>query len=137
MLWKFSAPLALLLAAVPAVAAAPIHNAPSKTTVHGEPGLLTTSYTAVVNSAGKLIRGTGATGASQPEGTGTYEVDFTSDVTGCAYAATIGEPSSKGFEPAGFITVVGRSGVANGIFVQTYAHNGKLKNLPFHVDVGC
>ncbi|HEX4860202.1 MAG TPA: hypothetical protein VFV07_03130, partial [Rhizomicrobium sp.] len=78
-----------------------------------------------------------ATAASQPEGTGTYEVDFVSDVTNCAYVATIGEPSSKGSEPAAFITVVGRSGVGSAIFVETYARNGSLKNLPFQVDVGC
>ncbi|SRR5579862_1083739 len=137
MLWKLSVPLALLLAAVPAVAAAPAHNAPSKTTVHGAPGILAISYTAVVNSAGKLVRGSGATAASQPEGPGTYEVDFTNDVTNCAYVATIGEPGSKGSEPAAYVTVVGRSGVGNGIFVETYAHNGSLKNLPFQVDVGC
>jgi hypothetical protein len=138
MLWKFSAPLALLLAAVPAVAAAPVFNAPKKTAVHhGAPGVLNASYTAVVNSAGTLIRGSGATSAAQVEGTGTYEVDFVTDVTACAYVATIGQPGSKGSQPAGLITVVGRSGDPNGVFVQTYTRGGKLKFLPFHIDVGC
>jgi len=139
MIWKFSAPLAIVLAAaVPAVAAAPVvHNAPSKVTVHSAPGAPNTSFTAVVKASGQLVRGVGATAASQPEGTGTYEVDFTNDVTTCAYVATVGEPKSSGSEPAAFITVVGRSGVPNGIYVETFAHSGKLKNLPFHVDVGC
>jgi len=138
MIWKYSVPLALALAAaVPAFGAAPVHNAPSKVTVHSAPGAPNTSFTAVVKASGVLVRGVGATAASQPEGTGTYEVDFTNDVTSCAYVATIGEPKSSGSEPAAFINVVGRSGVPNGIYVQTFSRGGKLKNFSFHVDVGC
>jgi hypothetical protein len=96
-----------------------------------------TSFTAVVKSPGVLVRGSGAVSASQPEGTGTYEVDFAADVTGCTYVATIGEPGSNGTQPAGDITVVGRSGVPEGIFVETADIHGRLKNRPFHVDVGC
>jgi len=138
MIWKCSVPLAIVLAAgLPAFAAAPVHNAPSKVTIHSAPGAPNTSFTAVVKATGELVRGVGATAASQPEGTGTYEVDFTNDVTSCSYVATVGQPKSTGSQPAAFITVVGRSGVPNGIFVETFARNGKLKNLPFHVDVGC
>ena len=71
------------------------------------------------------------------EGTGSTEVDFAGDVTGCAYVATVGETGSDGAEPAAFITVVGRSGVPQGVFVETFSLKGRLKNLPFHIDVGC
>lgn len=132
--------LALAAAAVSAATAGPIHNAPSKITYKTAPpppGFPPTSYTAVVNKNGNLVRGLGATGASQPEGIGTYEVDFAVDVTHCAYVATVGETGGSGSEPPAFITVVGRSGTPNGIFVETFAPSGKLKNFPFHVDVGC
>ena len=116
--------------------------APAMNVSHGEaksapPPLGSTSYTAVVAPNGHLVRGKGATAAMQSEGTGTYEVDFVSDVTGCAYVATVGETGSRGSEQASFITVVGRSGVAAGVFVSTYDVNGNLKTLPFHIDVGC
>jgi hypothetical protein len=95
------------------------------------------SYTAVVGAKGKLVRGSGATAASQPEGTGTYEVDFAADVSACAYVATLGQTGSKGTADPGMITVVGRSGVSNGIFVTTGDLQGQEKNRSFQVDVGC
>jgi hypothetical protein len=96
-----------------------------------------TSYTAVVKADGVLKRGSGVVSASQPEGVGTYEVDFAVDVTGCAYVATVGEPASSGTVPASDITVVGRSGVPEGVFVETANSKGVLKNRAFHIDVGC
>lgn len=114
------------------------HNLPMKTLREPiGPPAAGTSYTAVVKADGVLKRGSGAVSASQPEGTGTYEVDFTADVTGCAYVATLGEPASSGIAPAGDITVAGRSGVPEGIFVETANIHGVLKNRSFHVDVGC
>ena len=139
-----SLPLAIALAAVvgtAAVAKGPvvqIHNAPSKiiykTALPPPAGV---SYSAVVNNKGHLVRGSGATGASRAEGNGTTEVDFTNDVSGCAFVATVGEPASNGSEPASFITVVGRSGTPQGVYVETLDHSGSLANLPFHIDVGC
>jgi len=136
-----SLPLAMVLAAAMGslAMAGPVHNAPSKITYKTAPppppaGI---SYTAVVNIKGNLVRGSGATAAMRAEGTGSTEVDFAGDVTGCAYVATVGETGSDGAEPAAFITVVGRSGVPQGVFVETFSLKGKLKNLPFHIDVGC
>ena len=135
-----SLPLAAVLAAAVAslAAAGPLHNAPAKITYKSAPPPdAGTTFTAVVAANGKLVRGSGATAALQAEGKGTYEVDFTNDVTGCAYVATVGEPGSDGGEPASFITVVGRSGVPQGIFVETLSSKCKDQNLPFHVDVNC
>jgi hypothetical protein len=95
------------------------------------------SYSAVVGANGALKRGNGATGAMQADGKGTYEVDFVADVSGCAYVATLGETGSTGQIPPGFITVVGRSGVPEGVYVATYDITGSLAKLPFHIDVGC
>jgi hypothetical protein len=91
----------------------------------------------VVKADGVLKRGSGVVSASQPEGTGTYEVDFAADVTGCAFVATVGEPASNGTAPASDITVVSRSGVPEGVFVETANIHGVLKNRSFHIDVGC
>src|SRR5690348_4966004 len=76
--------LAVSAAVSPAIAAG--HN---MTATHLSPAGLkpivgSTTYWAVVNSAGTLVRSQGATSAIQNEGPGTYEVDFTTDVTGCA-----------------------------------------------------
>jgi len=128
---------ALTLSAASASASSSLNSVRSgKFTVLPAPGP-SVSLTAVVAANATLKRGNGATAVSQPDGIGTYEVDFTNDVTACAYVATLGEPASKGFLPAGFITVVSRFGTPQGVYVATYAKNGQLKNLPFHVDVGC
>jgi hypothetical protein len=131
--------LAVVLVAVlggPAIAGG--HNLPIKGPDRAPPpGAAHQSFTAVVNAKGHLVRGAGATGASQPEGKGTYEVDFDSDITGCAYVATLGQTGSTGTAAAGDITVVGRSGVPSGLFVETADTLGHLKNRAFHVDVGC
>jgi hypothetical protein len=129
---------AVLLAMLGTPAVADGYNRP----VEGQRALVApppagTSYTAVVGATGRLIRGSGATSASQPEGTGTYEVDFESDVTGCAYVATLGQTGSKGQADPGMITVVGRSGNSAGIYITTGNIHGAHKNRSFHVDVGC
>jgi hypothetical protein len=114
------------------------HNLPVKAAPRAQaPQSDHKSYTAAVGAKGKLVRGSGATAASQPEGTGTYEVDFAADVSGCAYVATLGQTGSRGTADPGMITVVGRSGVPNGIFVTTGDLQGNDKNRSFQVDVGC
>jgi hypothetical protein len=135
-----SLPLALVLAAAAAslATAGTPHNAPSKITyMSAPPATAGSSFTAVVGANGKLVRGSGATAAKQAEGKGTYEVDFTNDVTGCAYVATVGETGSSGGEPASFVIVAGRSGVPQGVYVETLSIKGKEQNLPFHLDVNC
>lgn len=96
-----------------------------------------TSYSAVVAANGKLVRGSGAVHAAHDEGKGTYRVTFASDVSGCAYVATVAETGSSGVEPAAAATVVGLSGDATGVYVETFGHNGAYENLSFHLDVGC
>ena len=130
--------MAALAALCAAQAQAGGHNLPSKKRqVSPGPPPLGTSFTAVVKGSGELVRGSGAVAASQPEGVGTYEVEFTADVTNCVYVATLGEPGNNGPAPPGDITVVGRSGDAEGVFVQTGDIHGNLKNRAFHIDVGC
>lgn len=129
---------AALTAMLATTALAGGHNLPIKAPHNAQlPPSGHKSFTAVVSAAGHLVRGSGATAASQPEGTGTYEVDFSADVTGCAYVATLGQTGSNGTAVPGLITVVGRSGMPNGIFVETGDRHGHEKNRSFQIDVGC
>jgi hypothetical protein len=94
------------------------------------------SFYAVVGNTGGLARGFQATGAHQLA-TGTYQVDFSQNITGCAYLGTIGLTGSLGASAPGEITVVGRAGDANGVFVQTFNSAGTLTNLSFHLGILC
>lgn len=92
--------------------------------------------TAVVNSDGTLARGDHVVSATNL-GTGTYEVVFDRNVTGCAYTATIGLSGTSGSSTPGLISVVGRAGNVNGIFLNTVDTAGTNSNRGFHLNVTC
>jgi hypothetical protein len=91
---------------------------------------------AVLNPDGSRARGFGAV-SSQRFAVGQYEVVFNRDVTGCAYIATIGLSGSSGASPSGEITVVGRFGNANGVFLTTHDSAGNFADRGFHLAVHC
>ena len=92
---------------------------------------------AVVNSAGSLVRGSSSVISASNTGlTGAYQVIFNKDVSGCAYVATIGDTDS-GTPLPGQIWVAGRSGNADGIFIDTQDSTGASSNRPFHLSVSC
>jgi hypothetical protein len=91
---------------------------------------------AVVNRNGRVARGQGALDANRL-GRGAYEVLFDRNVRRCAYTATIGLSGSEGFEAPGEITVVGRVGTPNGVFITTHNSSGRLANRGFHLVVNC
>lgn len=84
---------------------------------------------ALVQSDGSLLSGSGATGATRL-GTGTYEVDFNRDVTGCYYTAT---PFNAGFS----IETEPRSGNPNGVFVSIQFRDGTAADQQFYLIVYC
>src|SRR4051812_44386378 len=93
-----------------------------------------TVYWAVVIADGTLARG--STGVSSSKvGTGTYNVLFPVDVSGCAYTATVGTAVS-GSHPAAQTSVAPLNGDPNGVFLQT-ANNGANSDLGSHVIVAC
>lgn len=92
------------------------------------------TYFAVVNADGSLARGFHAV-SSQRFGPGLYEVIFAHDVRGSAYIGVIGGSGSVGIETAAHITVVGRSGVPNGVFVTMTDSSGKYVDRGFHLAV--
>jgi hypothetical protein len=91
---------------------------------------------AVVNSNGTLARGRGARDANAL-GSGGYEVLFDRNVRRCAYTATIGLSGAKGNSSPGEITVVGRNGATNGVFIKTRNSSGASANRGFHLTLNC
>lgn len=86
------------------------------------------------------VRGVGALNASgqvSKIATGTFDIRFDIGLLQCAYTATIGLPGNTGSSAPGFITVVGRAGTSNGLFIQTFDTAGALADRSFHVVVTC
>jgi hypothetical protein len=92
---------------------------------------------AVVNSAGALIRGKGATSSSNLS-TGTYQVDFSSNQTNCAYISTPGDTGAGAVAGPIIDTVASRAGDPNGLFIQSFDQStGSLSSQPLHVATYC
>jgi hypothetical protein len=92
---------------------------------------------AVFNSAGTLVRGNGATGVLHLS-LGTYEVQFNSNMTGCAYTATSGDTGAGAVSGPISVSVASRSGNPNGLFVQSFDQTtGSLVDEPIHVVTNC
>jgi hypothetical protein len=97
----------------------------------------TSTKSAVVSDSGALVRGNGATGAIHLAH-GAYEVDFDSDVSGCAYVASPGDTGAGFVRRTAFATTAPRSGNRNGVFVQSIDVPGDPdSDEPFHLSVFC
>jgi len=98
--------------------------------------LVPSAVSAVINSDATLCagQGFGVTSANHI-GTGIYEVFFNQPVTTGVYVATVGLCGNLGASAPGQITVVGRFGTTNGLFIETYNSAGTLADLGFHVVV--
>ena len=95
-----------------------------------------TSGWAVVTIGGALARGSNATNAIHLS-TGEFEVDFTTNISRCAYSATVGESSSNHSPPAAFVGATGRNGNYKGVYVDTFDDTGTPADEPFHLVVTC
>lgn len=84
---------------------------------------------ASVTASGTFSSGAGVTHSDQ-QGTGAYEVIFNTDVSGCAYVASLSSGS-------GSATVASRAGNLDGVWVNTYNSAGTLTNESFQVTVTC
>ncbi|MFY1690636.1 hypothetical protein [Plantactinospora sp. WMMB782] len=89
---------------------------------------------AVVSANGGLIRGSQAVSATSL-GLGVYQVVFNVPVNTGAFVATIGLTGSVGTSPSGLISVVGRTNLAQGVFVQTWNASNQPANRSFHLAV--
>ena len=89
-----------------------------------------------VTSLGQLVRGRGVTGAVRV-GAGRYQVTFDRNIQGCAYVASLGDPSvagppygSAGTSPAGHQPATPSRYAPDGA-------NGDGREPPFHLIVSC
>ena len=92
---------------------------------------------AVVAADGTLARGSSSVVSSAPLFAGAYEVIFNKDVSGCAFVATIGTTINGGVATPGEISVAGRTGNVDGVFVSTQDSAGANANNSFHLSVSC
>jgi hypothetical protein len=90
---------------------------------------------AVVNGGGQLVRGRDAQSARTSAGR--YQVIFGGDVRGCAYFATVGDPSAGAPPQNSQVTVSSLGSNVNGVAVRTENGNGVEVDRPFHLIVSC
>jgi hypothetical protein len=102
----------------------------------GQPGQSSEVYWAYVNSTGVLLLGNQATG-SELLFAGAYQVNFTENVSACAFTATLGNPYSEGQARAGSVTVAGRDGAPDAVWVQTWNAAGGVVDEGFNLAVTC
>jgi hypothetical protein len=103
---------------------------PSAQVAHGSARL------AVLNATGQLARGRDVSSVART-GDGRYQVIFNSDIRGCAYFATIGDPSAAGPPQNSQISVSSLASNANGVAIRTENGAGVEQDRPFHLIVMC
>jgi hypothetical protein len=93
---------------------------------------------AVFGNANALVRATKGTTLRKLSGAGRYEIAFTSNVSSCAYLASVGDPG-KDSAVLYRSTVYTASGSAtNRVYVETRDRFGGLAaGIPFHLAVVC
>lgn len=112
---------------------APIPGAPPPAAV-GDLGMAIMS--AVINADATVARGEGVV-SSLALGPGNYEVGFGRDITACAWYGSIGNPGFSGGVAASTISLTGRAGATNSLFVQTFDSASAAANRPFHILIYC
>jgi hypothetical protein len=89
---------------------------------------------AVVESDGTIARGSAGVTSTRIS-SGSYEVTFPKNVTGCAYMVTSALSGSAGLPPHAITGAVGRVNNPRAILVTTRDTSGTLIDRPFHVVV--
>ena len=91
---------------------------------------------AVVDATGGFVRSKGVVSVTHLN-TGTYDIRFNRPIGKCAWTATLGEPGFGGSVGPGQVTLAGRAGTKNGIFLQTFNGAGAATDEPFHPLISC
>jgi hypothetical protein len=95
---------------------------------------------AVINSNATVLRASTLpyhVVSSTNIGTGVYDLRFSHSITGCAWVGTVGLGTFSGSTGAAQITMTGRNGTNNGLYITTFNGAGSPANEPFHVIVVC
>ena len=93
----------------------------------------------VVDGAGTLVRKSGPGISSERVSgadTGTYAVTFTSNISDCAYQATVAGATS-GIPTPAYITVGRTPESTSTVVIQTAGTDGTLTDRGFHLTVLC
>src|SRR4029079_1904713 len=85
---------------------------------------------------GSFVRGHGVTGVSHL-GAGRWVVTFTSNVAGCAYLATVADPSNQLVFTPGLVYAQTAGTTATGVYVETKNLAGGLQDYPYHLTIDC
>jgi hypothetical protein len=99
---------------------------------------------AVVSAAGSVVRAKNGSDLVDPvtvehvAASGVYDVAFSSDVSGCAYTATIGD-TGTGVPSPGFVSVSGDvdADSKDDVTVYTFDKTGAAADASFHLYVSC
>ena len=92
---------------------------------------------AVVTAGGQFVRGRDISSVART-GDGRYQVIFNADIRGCAYFATVGDPSAAAPPQNSHVTVSSLGSHANGVDVRTENGNNSAEaDRPFHLIVMC
>ncbi|HEX5910102.1 MAG TPA: hypothetical protein VFY44_06380 [Thermoleophilaceae bacterium] len=89
----------------------------------------------VVGPLGQFVRGKDVASTGRTAN-GRYLVTFRSNIQGCAYVASLGDPSVAA-PPSGQVSTSGVATNPNQVQVRTTAANGDNSNRPFHLIVSC
>src|SRR3954453_10826968 len=91
---------------------------------------------AVVNSDGTKVRGK-AVASTVRLSNGTYDVRFNRNISGCAWTGTVGLGGFSGSTGPAMITISGRAGTNNGLFITTFNGSAASTDEPFIATVIC
>lgn len=91
---------------------------------------------AVVNADGTKLRGK-AVASTAHLSPGVYDVRFNRNLSACAWTGTVGFGTFGGSTAAPMISISGRAGTNNGLFVQTFNSAGTPTDLPFSAIAIC
>jgi hypothetical protein len=92
---------------------------------------------AVVGYTGNLVRHDPTVINYINYGVGRYEVIFNHNVMGCAYTATVADPSNGLVYSPGLVFTAGGHTSKNGVYIETKNPGGGLSYYPFHLTVSC
>jgi hypothetical protein len=90
---------------------------------------------AVVGSNGVFARGRNVSSTVR-SGPGLYQVIFTRNVRGCAYAGSVGVIGAT-TPGSGMLSTSSLASNVNGVLVRTFNHQGNAENKSFHLLVSC
>jgi len=132
-------PIAVLLAGVTldrASAGGTVPNVPDGKSSSFQRATVPPRVFAVVNSNSTKLRGKAVASTSKLS-TGTYDVRFNRNISNCAWTGTVGLGGFSGSTGPAMITITGRAGTNNGLFITTFNGTAAATDEPFIATVIC